>query len=509
MYSNEEISESGILYSLWKYLTTFDGQGTLNQSKSHRCGPSFQWSLDWPQRTLFHLYTGLKTLMDEEERYTSSGGVIYETISHSPKCQVDFSKQHESTSKPVEATNVVHNLKEIFATFKLDANVFPAPVVHATRDLCARYLGGIWTSLDDEDLELKAITGGMSNLLFLVRFVASKHPIGNEPTVVLLRIHCNLDTTHLLNESVIFTLLSERSLGPKLYGVFPGGRLEQFIPSRCLKCGELSIPSLAKKIGALIARVHALDVPTIKQPMLVEIAKKWLSKIGETNPNMKHELKGRMVALEKNSKYPQYVNIDVLTAELNLMEKCLAKSKSPVVFCHNDLQEGNILLRGDCEIGEDGALHGEYTDQPLVIIDYEYANHNYRAFDFANHMIEHILDYSNPQPPFYFINKERYPSVEQQKELFIAYFEQLQYIENDGQLPAHLVEEISVGREKFVEILRLETQRFLATSNLFWSIWSFMQSGNSPIEFDYVSYGLDRLILFYQSKSDLIELLDE
>ena len=35
---------------------------------------------------------------------------------------------------------------------------------------------------------------------------------------------------NMLAESVIFTLLSERGLGPHLYGVFPGGRIEQFIP---------------------------------------------------------------------------------------------------------------------------------------------------------------------------------------------------------------------------------------------------------------------------------------
>lgn len=34
----------------------------------------------------------------------------------------------------------------------------------------------------------------------------------------------------LITESVIFTLLSERKLGPRLYGVFPGGRVEEFIP---------------------------------------------------------------------------------------------------------------------------------------------------------------------------------------------------------------------------------------------------------------------------------------
>lgn len=36
-------------------------------------------------------------------------------------------------------------------------------------------------------------------------------------------------------ESVMFAILAERSLGPKLYGIFPQGRLEQFIPVRCAR----------------------------------------------------------------------------------------------------------------------------------------------------------------------------------------------------------------------------------------------------------------------------------
>jgi len=31
-------------------------------------------------------------------------------------------------------------------------------------------------------------------------------------------------------ESVMFAILAERDLGPKLYGIFPQGRLEQYVP---------------------------------------------------------------------------------------------------------------------------------------------------------------------------------------------------------------------------------------------------------------------------------------
>lgn len=51
---------------------------------------------------------------------------------------------------------------------------------------------------------------------------------------VLLRIygqvHGERAMDAIVTESVIFTLLSERRLGPKLHGVFSGGRIEEYVP---------------------------------------------------------------------------------------------------------------------------------------------------------------------------------------------------------------------------------------------------------------------------------------
>ena len=37
---------------------------------------------------------------------------------------------------------------------------------------------------------------------------------------------------NVITESIVFAVLSERTVGPRLYGVFPGGRLEEYIPVR-------------------------------------------------------------------------------------------------------------------------------------------------------------------------------------------------------------------------------------------------------------------------------------
>lgn len=41
---------------------------------------------------------------------------------------------------------------------------------------------------------------------------------------------CPQGVDSLVLESVMFAILAERALGPRLYGVFPQGRLEQYIP---------------------------------------------------------------------------------------------------------------------------------------------------------------------------------------------------------------------------------------------------------------------------------------
>lgn len=83
----------------------------------------------------------------------------------------------------------------------------------------------------------RANRGGLSNILYLCSLPSTHTPLNGEPSQVLLRmygqIHAQGETngqeTTTITDSVIFMLLSERKLGPKLYGIFPGGRLEEYI----------------------------------------------------------------------------------------------------------------------------------------------------------------------------------------------------------------------------------------------------------------------------------------
>lgn len=64
-----------------------------------------------------------------------------------------------------------------------------------------------------------------------------------------------------------------------------------------------------------------------------------------------------------------------------------------------------------------------------------------------------------------------------------------------------------IDREAEINNLIVESRRFVAVSHLFWCIWSFLLAEESPIEFDYLSYGLDRFALYCASKHQLLEYL--
>ncbi len=92
-------------------------------------------------------------------------------------------------------------------------------------------------------------SGGLSNYLYCCSLPDDVETQNNEPRKVLLRyfndytffifyskfiqrIYGEVHRQHrstLLIDSVVCTLLSERKLGPHIYGIFPDGRLEEFI----------------------------------------------------------------------------------------------------------------------------------------------------------------------------------------------------------------------------------------------------------------------------------------
>ncbi|CAB3400078.1 unnamed protein product [Caenorhabditis bovis] len=398
-------------------------------------------------------------------------------------------------------------MKELLSTMDLDTDANTvSELKERTHMLCARFLGGAWKTVPLEHLRISRIKGGMSNMLFLCRLSEVHPPIRNEPNKVLLRVYFNPETeSHLVAESVIFTLLSERHLGPKLYGIFSGGRLEEYIPSRPLSCREIALPHMSAKIAKRVAKVHQLEVPIWKEPdYLCDALQRWHRQLTGT-VNGEHNF---TLPDGGENNVPISVTCNDLARELEFLRDHISKSKSPVTFCHNDLQEGNILLpkassgniRMPSVTDETANLGNSLAafnpaDPRLVLIDFEYASYNYRAFDFANHFIEYTIDYDVHESPFYTIEPNHFPSREMMQEFFVSYLR-----EQGGHRECDLYQKA----ESLVE----ETLPFVPVSHFFWGVWGLLQVELSPVGFGFAEYGRDRLSMYFKTRHYLEKLAD-
>nr|CAD7266024.1 unnamed protein product [Timema shepardi] len=362
----------------------------------------------------------------------------------------------------------------------------------ATR-ICSNYLSGVWKNISSHNIMIKHIGGGLSNLLYHVSLPKPQKPKSREPSQVILRLygqnHGEQAMESLVTESVVFTLLSEQGLGPKLHGVFPRGRLEEFIPARTLNTTELSDHNLSVKIAEKMAHIHSMTVPIIKEPhWFWDTINRWKER-AEATLNSDEPLGPATKDIIKKIKVHNF------TIEIDWLRKHLTTVDSPVCFCHNDLQEGNILL---CEEKKYSTKQTMSTAQ-LVVIDFEYCAYNYRGFDVANHFLEWTYDYTHVDYPYFIVDKQRYPSIDQQLTFLRSYLHHT----CKEKPQSNLQQNHSLIQEKEAKLLK-EIQAFTLASHLFWGLWAIVNARHSRISFGYWDYALERLESYFNIKNEMV-----
>ncbi|XP_022286584.2 choline/ethanolamine kinase-like isoform X1 [Crassostrea virginica] len=339
---------------------------------------------------------------------------------------------------------------------------------------CKKSIAGAWARISEEELEIKPISGGLTNKLYLCSLPDGLERGQDEPYQVLMRIYGEIaqHNDYMLRNSIIFALFSEKKKGPKLYGMYPEGRIEEYIPSRSLTRTELRDKKLSKTIAKKLAYFHTLEMPLTKQPnFLRKQMNEWLDDVERILQKPASHAHTPML-----QKLQSYRLREQLKELLSVMDKC----PSPVLFSHNDLQEGNILLMED-EIDE---------TKRVTVIDWEYGSYNYRGFDFGNHFCEWSCDYSCKEYPYYSYHPEDYPSVQRQYEFFHNYLEEQNKYRTDP---------VEVNEETLKQLYK-EANVFAMTSHFFWGLWSVVQTEISDIEFGYLEYAITRFDGYFAKK---------
>ncbi|XP_046861693.1 choline/ethanolamine kinase-like isoform X2 [Xenia sp. Carnegie-2017] len=323
---------------------------------------------------------------------------------------------------------VVRSLKNYFLTGKM----VDAKIKDFGYNLCRKYLGGEWKKISPQHFEIERIHGGLTNHLFLCSLpheYANSNPDGVNKALLRLygAFYADLsdNNVRMMEECIICGLLAEKKMAPELYGIFPEGRLEQFIPNvRALTSREVQYPRLSQQIAEHVAAFHKLKLPLSKEGT-------WF--------------------------------LDSL--QMHVVEN----SQSPVFFCHNDVQPGNLLVKANEDLDE----------AKIRVIDFEYSCYNYRGYDIGNHFSEWIFDYNHPHYPFFTGDVTKYPSYDQ-KVFFVR-----AYLQAYNETTDVTLDEI----EKVID----EADRLSLLSHFFWAMFSILQSYKSSINFGYLEYALFRM----------------
>lgn len=96
-------------------------------------------------------------------------------------------------------------------------------------------------------------------------------PVDDEPKILILRINGDSkDENQQMLDLVQSLVISEQKVGPKVYGFFKGGRLEEFINGSTLAFGDHKDPDTCKLIAKALADFHMVKMPSNKQPWIYE-----------------------------------------------------------------------------------------------------------------------------------------------------------------------------------------------------------------------------------------------
>ncbi|CAI9261996.1 unnamed protein product [Lactuca saligna] len=328
------------------------------------------------------------------------------------------------------------NLQIPYSSLTVD-HTLPVPemkpsLVNLCKDLVKK-----WSNLDESHFSAQRVAGGITNLLLKVSVEEQDGNIVH----VTVRLY-GPNTEYVIDrerELKAIHYLSAAGFGAKLLGVFGNGMMQSFIHARTLEPLDLRKPKLAAEIAKQLSRFHQVDIPGSKEPQLwIDISKFFERASSLTFDD--DEKQKRYSTISFKEVHTEIIKLKELTGLLN----------APVVFSHNDLLSGNLMLNED--------------EEKLYIIDFEYGSYSYRGFDIGNHFNEYAgydCDYT------------LYPNKDEQYHFFRHY------------LQSERPDKVS---EKDLEALYVETSCYMLASHLYWALWALIQAKMSPIDFDYLGY---------------------
>ena len=334
-------------------------------------------------------------------------------------------------------------------------------------DRCREYMGDSWIQ-NMPDISVSVVTGGLTNSLFLLKIESNKDiaSIPSNPTCCLLRVFANIwSQDEIAMNNLVTAVLAERGIGPKIYGILPGnqGRLEEFYESRQLHTSELVLHF--DTIADMAGRFNRQTLPIPKNDnFLVNSMQRFLEKINSSP-----------IKVEANIQKIEELRSQLdWKLEIQWIEGYLRSVGSPLLPCHNDLNETNFLL---------------LTDGQLKLIDFEFCSYNYRGFELAQLYYECSITMTHPDYPYFKHTPGDYPTHEERRGFVTKYLNTFQ--------PE------SIHGEAEIDCVVSEVEKMKLSVDLYWALWALAMAFTDN-RFPYPEYAQLRIQLYRMEKSKIL-----
>ena len=328
----------------------------------------------------------------------------------------------------------------VLVTMPLDPDNQTKSLLNATDalELVSGFFEKEWAKTDLSDVHIKQITGGQVNTL---QVIWRDNAADLEPPAILIRHFGNEgeieepkgDNLVLSSaqQAIVHWEMSRRGWGPKIFGFFSGGRLEEYIDSHTLTAAESMLPTIRRDVARSYARLHSLQIPLRKDGFKLVV-----EQFSQSSKTKREQVIRDLRAVDHPSarEYATIFEVTDWAQELHWVSELFESHNCKKTVIHVDANHLNIFVKNyksDCQV---------------VLIDYETVSFSYRGFDIGGHFNERMYCYSQPDSQ---LTGYEAPDVEEQRLFCEAYLQELRHLGqeiSEYDTVDHLVLEAEIGR---------------------------------------------------------------
>ena len=307
-------------------------------------------------------------------------------------------------------------------------------------------------------LSVVRVQGGITNQLFCVR--------GGD-VAVLVRCYGGEGVIDRRVETLTFAALCGHLGRPRLLGTFGNGRLEEFLEGHSTLALD-GMRSHSEEIARRLAHFHGFRVPPALREHhascgLWRTLRSWHATAFGLDGALAAFCAADPACGGVLARHASIFDGPFLLKCLEALEGRAPPADGPaVVFCHNDLLSGNLMV--DDATGE------------VRVIDLEYGGLNYAAFDIANHFMEWGGGTGQPETSLGVPDDARYPTAAERRAWIDAY--------------------LRAAPESLGPASRLlkDVDFFCVVDHFYWGLWACCQThAEGCFDFPYLVYAKSRL----------------